>query len=180
MKRSGYKKIAAEDSQENVSIISLLLFRWMNELVKTGSERALEQSDFVPLSKENSTCSVTEKLQTKWNEETEKCKQSGKKPKLWKSVINTVSVKEALTIALTGILESSARIIQPLFLGFLVSALISAEEPQKNVLLYGCALAMAGISVIKAISFHQFCYKNELLAIKLCNALKGIVYIKVS
>ena len=179
MKKSGYKKISTEDSQENVSILSFLLFQWMNEIVKTGSERPLEQSDFAPLSKENSTCSVTEKLQTKWNEEKAKCERSGKKPKLWKSVIKMVSVKDALTFALAEYLDSVGRIIQPLFLGFLLSALISAEEPHKNVLLYGCALAMAGNFFIKSISVHQYHYRNALLGIKLSSALKGLVYIKV-
>ena len=181
MERSGYKKISAEDNQEqHVSIISLLLFQWMNEVVKTGSERALEKSDFLPLSKENSTCSVTEKLQTKWNEEKARSKRNNKRPKLWKSVLKMVSGKYALIIALMEFFDSVGRIIQPLFLGFLVSALISAEEPQKNVLLYCCAFAMAGTYFIRSIIVHQYQYRNSLLGIKLSSALKGLVYIKVT
>jgi len=180
MKRSGYKKIIDRDSKDNLNILSPLFFQWMNEVVKIGSERTLENDDFVPLSKENQTRPATEKLQTKWNDEKASCKRDGKKPKLWRSVIKTVSVKEAFIIVLTGFLDSVCRILQPLFLGFVVSALISAEEPQKNVLLYICALAMAANYFIKNICMHQYFYRSALLGVKLCSALKGLVYIKVT
>ncbi|KAL9957080.1 hypothetical protein ACROYT_G038671 [Oculina patagonica] len=178
MKKSGYKKISSEENDNNFSILSLLLFQWMNEVVKIGSERALEQRDFLPLSKENETRLVTEKLQTKWNDEKASSKRINKKPKFWRSVIKMVSVKEALIIILTGLLDSVGRIVQPLFLGFLVSTLMSAEEPQKNVLLYGCALAMAANYFFNSICLHQYFYRNAVLGIKLCSGLKGLVYIK--
>ena len=41
----------------------------MNEAVKIGNERPLEKSDFLPLSKENKTRSVTDKIQKNWDEE---------------------------------------------------------------------------------------------------------------
>ena len=180
MKRSGYRKITEKDSKENLNILSILFFQWMNEVVKIGSERTLEQNDFLPLSKENKTRPATEKLQTKWNDEKASCKRNNKNPKLWRSVIKTVSAKEVFIIVLTGLLDSVGRILQPLFLGFVVSALISAEEPQKDVLLYVCALAMAANYFIKNICMHQYFYRSATLGVKLCGALKGLVYIKVS
>ena len=178
MDKSGYKRISTEE-ENNVRILSSLFFQWMNEIIKAGSERELEQSDFLKLSQENLTCSVTEKLQTKWNEEKESCTRNKNRPKLWKSVINMVSVKEALIIVLAGLSDGVGRILQPLFLGVLVSTLMSAEEPQKNVLLYGCVLAMAGNYFIRSIALHQYFYRCDLLGIKLSSALKGLVYIKV-
>ena len=180
MIRSGYKRITEKDSEENFNTLSSLFFQWMNEVIKIGSERTVEQDDFVPLSKENQTRPATEKLQTKWNDEKASCKRDNKRPKLWRSVIKTVSVKEAFIIVLTGFLDSVCRILQPLFLGFLVSALISAEEPQENVLLYVCALAMAANYFIKNICMHQYFYRSAVLGVKLCSALKGLVYIKVT
>lgn len=181
MKRSGYKKISADKNSGNSSsIFSVLLFQWINDVINIGSRRPLEQSDFLPLCKDNSTCLVTEKLETKWNDEKASCQGSSKRPKLWRSVIKMVSVKEALIIVLTGVLDSISNILQPLFLGFLLSALISSENPQKNVVLYGCALAMAANSFIKSINFHQYFYRTTLLGIKFSSAIKGLVYIKVT
>ena len=94
MAKNGYKKISDDANAEKVSFVSLLLFRWMNIVFKKGSERALEKTDFLPLAKENTSCFVTERLQTKWNEEKSKCKRNGKRPKLWKSVMKMLSVKD--------------------------------------------------------------------------------------
>ena len=180
MKRSGYKKISNEDSEENVvSILSFLFFRWMNNIIKTGSERALQQSDFLPLSKENLTSSVTEKLQIKWDHERARCEQLGKRPKFWKSVVKMLSVKDVLVIMFTGILDSCCRIFQPLFLGYLISSLMSSKETRNEVLLYGCALAMGVNALIKSLNFQHFGFRSELLGVRLTSAIKGIVYRKV-
>jgi len=50
----------------------------MSSVFKTGNERALKETEFfLPLSKENTSCSVTGQLQTKSNEEITKVKGTG-------------------------------------------------------------------------------------------------------
>ena len=61
----------------NWVLFPLLLFQWMNDVMKTGNKRALEEGDFVPLSKENTSQSATELLNKKWKEEL--AKSIGKK-----------------------------------------------------------------------------------------------------
>ncbi|XP_078372054.1 ATP-binding cassette subfamily C member 4-like [Oculina patagonica] len=179
MARNGYKRITTEGEKENVSFVSRLFFQWMNSVFKTGSERALEEDDLLPLSEENFTCTLTEQLQTNWKEENTKCKESGKRPKLWKSVSKMLSVKEAMIIIFTRVLCSICLLLQPLLLGYLISALISTPEPQKNYLLYGCALAMGTNAFIRCLSMHQFDYRCELLSIRIRSSLKGLVYVKI-
>ena len=179
MARNGYKKISSDDDVEKVSFVSVLFFQWMNSIFEIGNKRALEESDFLPLSKENTTCSVTEQLLTNWKKEKAKCKENEKKPKLWKSVANMLSAQEAMTIIFSSALYSLSRLIQPLFLGYLVSALMSAE-PQKTYLLYGCAFAMCITTLIGNLGMQHLCYKCEVLAIRISSALKGLIYLKVS
>ena len=180
MARNGYKRISTEGETGNVSFVSLLFFQWMNSVFKTGNERALEEDDFLPLSEENFTCTLTEQLQTDWNKESEKCKSNGKKPKLWKSVLKMVSFKEGMIIIFTGVLYSGCLLLQPLLLGYLISALLSTPEPQNNYLLYGCAIAMGINALISSLSMHHFFYRCELLSIRIGSSLKGLVYAKVS
>lgn len=179
MAKNGYKKISAGEKTDNVSFLSLLFFQWMNGVFKTGSERPLEESDFLPLPKENITSSLIEQLQANWDREKAKSKANGKKPKLWKSVIKMLSFKETMFLISTSGLYSLSRIVQPLFLGYLMSTLMS-PEPQKNYLLYGCALAMGVNALIGCLSMHHFDFRCELLSIRLSSALKGLVYLKVS
>ena len=181
METNGYKKIPNDDDAEKVSFLSLFLFQWMNNVFKTGSERALDENDFLPLSEENSTSSVTERLQTKWNDEIANSKRKENKPKLWKSIFRMLSVKEVLLVVFTGLLFVIYCLLAPLFLGYLMIILISGEQ-QKNNLPYGCALAVAmGINaLVGCFAMHHFSYQCELQGIRISSAIKGLVYRKVS
>ena len=178
MARSGYKKISTSEDKAVVSCFSIIFFQWMNSVFKIGSERSIDQNDFLPLSKENSACFLTEQLQANWNKENTKCKRNGKRPKLWKSVIKMLSVKDAMIMISQGALYSLTRVLQPLFLGYLISTLMSAE-PQKDYLLYGCTFALCINALIMCFSLHHQDYRCELLGIKISSALKGLVYSKV-
>ena len=113
MAKNSYKKITSDG--DKVSFISLLFFQWMSSVFKTGNERGLEETDLLPLLKENTPCSVIGQLQTKWNKEVRKFRENGERPKLWKSVLKMLSV------------NTLSRILQPLFLGYLIVSLMSAD-----------------------------------------------------
>ena len=181
MATNGYKKIPNDEDAEKVSFVSLLLFQWMNSVFKTGSERALDENDFLPLSNKNTTSSVTERLQTKWNDEIINSKGKEKMPKLWKSILKMLSVKEILFVVLAGAFYVIACLLGPLLLGYLMTILISGGQ-QGNNLLYGCALAVAlGVNTIVAsFGIHHFSYQCELQGIRISSAIKGLVYRKVS
>ena len=180
MERNGYKKITNHADTEKVSFLSLLFFQWINSVFKIGSQRALEEHDFIHLAKENTSCSVIQQLQAKWNDEKTKCKGNGKKPKLWKSVMKMLSVKEVVFLISTGGLLSLCRVLQPLLLGYLLVSLTSTEEAHRNPFLYGLALTMGINSFIGSLSMHHLCYRCELWGIRVSSALKGLVYHKVS
>ena len=179
MAKSSYKRINNDAHTEHVSFLSILCFQWMNAVLKTGNERVIEESDFLPLAKENTTCSVIELLQTKWNEETTKCKRNATKPKLWKSVLKILLVNDGMTLISLGILYTIYRNLQPLLLGYLMVSLMASER-QDSYLLYGCALAMAINAVVGRLSGHQLAYRCEVLGIRISSALKGLVCLKVS
>ena len=181
MATNGYKKIPNDEDAEKVSFVSLLLFQWMNSVFKTGSERALDENDFLPLSNKNTTSSVTERLQTKWNDEITNSKGKEKKPKLWKSILMMLSVKEILFVVLAGAVYVISCLLTPLLLGYLMTILISGGQ-QENNLLYGCALAVAmGVNaIVGSFGIHHFSYQCELQCIRISSAIKGLVYRKVS
>lgn len=179
MKRDGYEKVSSNGKRQNASFLSLLLFQWMNSVFKIGSKRPLEQSDFLPLPNGNVTCSIIKQLKAYWNNEITKCKAGDRRPKLWKSVMKMFSFQETMFLIFTRILYSLCRTIQPLFLGYLMSSLMSTE-PRTISLLYACALAMGVNALIGCLSMHHFDYKCELLGNRLSSALKGLIYLKVS
>ena len=183
MAKNTYEKVSSGEKQKTVSFLSLLFFQWMNSVFKIGSKRPLEQNDFLPLPKGNISSSLIKQLLANWNNETAKCKVNGRRPKLWKSVIKMLSFKETMFIIFASALYSLSRIIQPLFLGYLTSTLMStlvSTEPQTNYLLYACAVAMGVNALIGCLSMHHVNFRCELLSNRLSSSLKGLVYLKVS
>ena len=175
--KGGYRRISGDDDNK-VSFASSLFFRWMNGVFKKGSQRPLDQNDFLPLSEENSGRFVTDKLRKSWESEIRHCKMNGKRPKLWKSVFDMLSVKDVIIILTGNILSTTSRLLFPLFLGYLVSSLMSTEA-ENTYRLYTCALAMCLNGLIGGLGMHQQDYRCETLGIKIGSALRGLVYQKV-
>lgn len=170
MARNGYKKINNDADVHNDSFVSLLLFQWMNNVFKTGNERPLDESDFILLSAENTTCFQTEKLKRKWNEEITNCKGKGKKPRLWKSVMKMFPNKDVLFLLLIGTSNAVCRILEPLLFGYFMAFLLSTES-QHSYRLYGCALAMLLTSLTRNLLAHQFAYRGEVWGIRISRDL---------
>ena len=178
MARNEYQKISSADQSPKQGFFSYLLFSWMDSTFKTGSKRALQESDFVPLSTENTTRAATEKLQSNWNKEKTKCRENGKKPRLWKSVLKMLSVKDIIIFSLSGAMYSVSKISLILLITYIISALLSSQA--QNNLAYLSALAMFITSLFQAMGHHHVCYRGELTGIRVSCALKGLIYHKVS
>ena len=179
-KNSGYEKITETVQEEKISFFSSVFFQWMSIIFKKGSRRAIDENDLLPLKEENSTSFLSEKLQSNWKKERESSKPHGRgSPKLWKSVLNMISIKEAIIVALTGSLRTFANILQPLLLKYLIESLRKVEQ-KHNYFLYACALGIGITELFAALNIHHFFYQCGMIGIKISGALKGLVYEKVS
>ena len=178
MKTVGYQKLSIDGDSERIGYVSFLLFQWMNSIFEKGSKGRIDESDFEPLSRENTTEVFTNRLQTCWNEERAITKGSEQRPQLWKSVIKMISLKDAMIIVLLYLASLLWRLSRPLFLGYLVSSLVEAE-PHKSFLLYGCVTAMGICAFIGATAVHHCGYQCDMYGIGISSALKGLIYQKV-
>ena len=179
MAKTSYQRVTNTTQTENVSFLSTLLFRWMNDVLKSGNERAIDETDFLSLNEECTACFLTEQLQSKWTDETANSKRHDKQPKLWKSVLKMLTTREAMILFVTATVLLFCRVLQPLLLGYLVKSLMMAEL-QHHFLLYGCALALGINELIGSLCWHQFDYRCEVFGIRISSAVKGLVYVKVT
>ena len=180
MAPNGYRKISStNNSAEKVGFVSFLLFQWMNDVMKTGSKRTLEEGDFVPLSNENTSQSATELLDKKWKEEIANSIRKKKTPKLWKSVLKMISLREAVFVVCCDVLFAIGSLLSPLLIGHLIFMLMSHET---YYILYGCVLAtaMTVTTLVGTLGMQHSGYAAEIMGIRLSNAVKGLVYSKVS
>ena len=186
MSNVSYEKISTaeklEDSDCNhpttsANVLSLLTFWWVNSIFKAGSERPLDQSDYLPLHEEDRTRDVTEQLQKEWNNHVQDCNMTeGKQPKLWKSVLRVIPGVEIVFWMCFFLVESICRVAQPLVLGLLLQSLGSAERNRSQEYVYCFLLSLSGLSTAFT---HYSAYRLELLGMRLSSAIKGIVYLKV-
>ena len=146
--------------------------------MKTGSERAVDENDLLPLKEETTSWFLTKKLQAKWTEETAHSQIYDVKPKLWKSILKMLTAKEKMIFVSAMSVETLCHILQPLLLGHLVKSLMTAEL-HNMYLLYSSAIALGINGVISSVAMHHANYQCELLGIKISSALKGLVYMKV-
>ena len=181
MANMDYKKLPDEtksDPKKEAGFFSLLTFWWMNGVFKTGAQRPLQESDFLPLQEEDETQRLTEKIQKLWNREKKKREQSGKHPRFWKCVLMAVSLRQLALIIFTALMDSACRVLQPLLLGFLVSEMMTPRNDR--TFMYICAAGMFVVAVIKCLSTHHYAYNTFAIGMRLMAALKGVVYHQVS
>ena len=144
MTGKGYKITTLEDDENCIyhplstaNIFSVLTFWWMNsDVLRTGNERPLEQSDFLPLHPNDRTRDMTERLKNQWNSGVERCNREGTKPKLWKSILKLISLREICITCSVISLESIGRNMEPLLVGILIQFMRTANEDAS--ILYFC------------------------------------------
>ena len=186
MSRKNYEKLADDDDDDDdnknchpattANFFSIVTFWWMNDLFKTGSQRPLKQSDFLPLHHKDNTRGLTEKLWKTWNNHVQECnKTEGRQPKLWKCVLKTINWQEYIVPWLLVFVEAICLVIQPLLLGITLHLLTSGENRK---LTYSCATLFV-LCFLHAPSSHIVSYKFEMLGMRLISALRGIIYLKV-
>lgn len=148
----------------------------MNSIFKTGSQRPLKQSDFLPLHHEDRTRDLTEQLWKTWTNHVQECKKmDGKQPKLWKCVIATIPWHEHIPPFCGLLLDSICRVIQPLLLGIIIDFLASGGN---RTLTYICTTLLV-LCCLPQLSTHLIAYKYDIISMRLSSALRGVIYLKV-
>ena len=163
--------------QEEIGLWALLFFDWMTETFKTGTSRPLQQSDLLPIEKQNRTKVLTEKFQQLWNDEQNACVKSGKQPRLWKCVVKMLRGEEILIIAIFSMVHKIGSTLRCLLLGFILSDLISNNGDK--TMTYTCAVLLGVVSMGERFASHSQRWISEVFGARICCALKDIVYSKV-
>ena len=183
-KKSQYKCPCDDDQvldpvhpETTANFLSLITFSWMNDVVKSGNNLPLGKNDFLPLHEKAQTRQQTERLQNLWNNDVTESSKQNRKPKLWKSVLKFIPLKDVFISWLTILTFSTCIILQPMLLWGLLGVLRSGDEKRDIAYVYA---ALMGLTLLSAVSAHFACYKCDILGMRLSSAIKGLIYLKVS
>ena len=170
-------KDAASDPKGEAGLFSLLTFWWMGEVLKTGAERPLEESDFLPLHEDNQAKRLTTKLRTLWKEEKKRYllgQETG--PKLWKCIMKAVSWGDYAKIIFTGFVDSASRFVFPVLLGLFILELTSRRHDNRRPLIYIYSSALFVAALSKSLAMHHFSYHSTLLGMRSRAAVICVIY----
>ena len=167
--------------KENATLFSLLTFSWLNNLLKLGSQQALENDDLPPLLKEDDNEALTKKLEKEWSRN---CKAASttetwiRTATLWRALWNLVPASEKVLVLSLALTHIVLRLLQPLFLiGLLAELMKESSGDRRRIYLSASGVCLS--TWLMAISKCHCDYRSSMIGMRVRSALQGVIYKKV-
>ena len=177
-------KTVPENPKHNAGFFSLLTFTWLNNLLRQGNKRPLENDNLPPLLKEDKSEPLTQHLEKEWSlgcDESQQGKSQRwlKTARLCSALIRLVPTSERVLVMSLASLNAIVRILQPLFLIGMLAELME-ESPAFRMWIYLYAAGVCLCTWLIAISQCHFDYRSSMVGMRMRSAILGLVYRKVS
>lgn len=167
-----------QSPMERAGIFSMLFFWWMNDTLKLGSKRPLQDEDLFPLQDEFKTEALVDKLEMEWYKETNSCAHENKHPRLWKVMFRMFSCKRYLILGAVKLAHSVSSILLPVTVWlFLKSLYEDASVNQASTVLRVVGISVA--TVVKGMSHHHSFFLAGICGMQLKVSVIGLIYKKV-
>ncbi|XP_040091302.1 multidrug resistance-associated protein 4-like, partial [Oryx dammah] len=153
--------------------------RWLNPLFKIGHKRKLEEDDMYSVLPEDCSQHLGEELQGYWDQEVSRAQQDAREPSLMKAIIKCYG-KSYLVWGMLTFLEEGTRVVQPIFLGKMISYVENYDPTDSAALHEACGYA-AGLStcvLVWAVLHHLYFYHIQRMGMKLRVAVCHMIYSK--
>ncbi|XP_037656314.1 multidrug resistance-associated protein 4 isoform X1 [Choloepus didactylus] len=164
---------------QNANLCSRVFFWWLNPLFKIGHKRRLEEDDMYSVLPEDRSKHLGEELQGYWDKEVLRAKKDAQKPSLTKAIIKCYW-KSYLVLGIFTLIEEATKVIQPIFLGKIISY-FENYDPTDSVALYTayiCATVLTVCTLILAILHHLYFYHVQCAGMRLRIAMCHMIYRK--
>ncbi|MXQ99163.1 hypothetical protein E5288_WYG012305 [Bos mutus] len=161
---------------QKANFCSRLFVWWLNPLFKIGHKRKLEPDDMYSVLPEDRSQCLGEELQRHWDQEVKRAQKDAQEPSLMKAVIKCYW-KSYLIWGMFTFLEEGTRVVQPIFLGKMVSYV----ENSNSVTLHEAYCYAAGLStcvLVWAILHHLCFYHMQRVGMRLRVAMCHMIYRK--
>ena len=160
------------------SVLSILFFGWMNNVLKLGNKKSLGDQDLFPFLEDQKAELLVSRAERCWLSELRKRQLQTKKPRLWRAAIALIPWKSVIKKLILQMLTSLSYVLLPLSLWFVMKALSDGSELDTNVAFISVTL-LGAMSVVPALATQQYDHLTELWGLKLKVASIGLLYNKV-
>ncbi|XDB55923.1 hypothetical protein AB1E18_009385 [Capra hircus] len=164
---------------QKANLCSRLFFWWLNPLFKIGHKRKLEEDDMYPVLPEDRSQHLGQELQGYWDQEVSRAQQDAREPSLMKAIIKCYG-KSYLVWGMLTFLEEGTRVVQPIFLGKMVSY-VENYDPSDSAALheaYGYAAGLSACVLVWAVLHHLCFYHMQRVGMRLRVAVCRMIYRK--
>ncbi|XP_052505998.1 LOW QUALITY PROTEIN: ATP-binding cassette sub-family C member 4-like [Budorcas taxicolor] len=165
---------------QDANFCSRLFSWWLNPLFKIGYQRKLKQDDLYSVLPEDRSQHLGEELQWYWNREVLRAKKDAREPSLMKAIVKCYW-KFYFILGLLMFLEEGTKVIQPIFLGKIISY-VENHDPSDSAALheaYGYAAGLSACVLVWAILHHLYFYHMQRVGMRLRIAVCHMIYHKV-
>ncbi|XP_066090519.1 ATP-binding cassette sub-family C member 4 [Saccopteryx bilineata] len=164
---------------QGANLCSRVFFWWLNPLFKIGQKRRLEEDDMYSVLPEDRSKHLGEELQGYWDREVLRAQNDSRKPSLTKAIIKCYW-KPYLVLGLITLIEESAKIVQPIFLGKIISYFENYDSSDSMALheAYAYATVLSACTLILAILHHLYFYHVQCVGMRLRVAMCHMIYRK--
>ena len=183
-----YEKLSSgsppSNPKETAGCLSLLTFTWLNDLLKQGNERPLENDDLPPLLNEDQSQELTQHLEKEWSRS---CEKTGsvkyerwiKTSRLWLALLRMVPTSEKILVMMLASSYMVLHVMQPLFLIGLIAELMK-ESLVSQTWMYLYAAGVCLCTWLIAISKCHCDYRSSMIGMRIRSAVLGLLYKKVA
>ena len=171
--------IPLQNPREKASFLSLLTFSWINNVLKLGSKKPLEEKHLFEVETSDQAERLVADLEREWLAEKRASEQNRTKPRLWKAMMRVISYRDYATVVLIRIFYSLSSFSLPLLLWFFLRSIsTSSRTSYSTTLVFVISIALT--SIVRMFCNTHWVFKAEVISIRLKVAVIGFVYKKVS
>ncbi|KAG5204286.1 hypothetical protein JEQ12_002262 [Ovis aries] len=164
---------------QKANFFSRLFVWWLNPLFKIGHKRKLEPDDMYSVLPEDRSQHLGEELQGYWDQEVKRAQKDAREPSLVKAILKCYW-KSYLIWGMFTFLEEGTRVVQPIFLGKMVSYVENYHLSDSAALheAYGYAAGLSACVLVWAVLHHLYFYHIQRVGMRLRVAVCRMIYRK--
>ncbi|XP_060989038.1 ATP-binding cassette sub-family C member 4-like isoform X3 [Dama dama] len=164
---------------QNANFCSRLFVWWLNPLFKMGYKRKLEPNDMYSVLPEDRSQHLGEELQGYWDQEVKRAQKDTQEPSLTKAIVKCYW-KSYLIWGMFTFLEEGTRVVQPIFLGKMISYVENSDSTDSVTLqeAYAYATVLSTCVLVWAVLHHLYFYHIQRVGMRLRVAMCHMIYRK--
>ena len=160
------------------NMFSRVTVGWLDKTIERAKDGTLHEQNMGEVVDMKSTEETTDRLEDEWKKEVERASAAGNRPKLWKAVLRSVDPSVIIRTCVFGVLDSTGRILQAVFLSLILSELaLGSHASMVRLCLY--AASMTFFFLVEHMCRNEQYHHGVLTAVHVRAALTGLIQRKV-